>query len=253
MPSVYYEFHPELIRRARVAESKGMKLVCRLWRPLYGTKQGGAKWYEELDEQLTKVGFRRSDADYALYIYQDTEKKHWCLLTVSTDDCTFVSDSKATTKKLRDALNDHMELVDLGNIHWLLGVGITRNENTHTISLSQSAYIDQLIERFGLQDAHPVATPLEPGTDLTPGSPGVSETKLSPKFKTLYMEIWGCLMYLAVMTRPDIAYTVNQLGQLAVSTSKNLVLLILTPLVALFVTSRPPRISNSSLEVPNSS
>jgi cytochrome c oxidase assembly factor CtaG len=54
---------------------------------------------------------------------------------------------------------------------------------------------------------------MEPGTDYTPDSPSVSSKTLLPKEKTLYREMIGSLMYIAVMTRPDIAYAVSTLSQ----------------------------------------
>jgi len=52
-------------------------------------------------------------------------------------------------------------------MHWTLGIGVSRDHSSHTISLSQEAYIYNLVERFGLQNAAIVTTPLAPGAILT--------------------------------------------------------------------------------------
>ena len=46
-----------------------------------------------------------------------------------------------------------------GETRWTVGIGVDRDYIAHTISLSQQSYIDDLVERFGLQNA---TTPLEP-------------------------------------------------------------------------------------------
>ncbi|PPQ82237.1 hypothetical protein CVT24_012925 [Panaeolus cyanescens] len=212
VPPIFFKLYPELIKRAKSAKAKGKRLVCRLWRPLYGTKQGANKWYEELNRVLTKIGFVRSNFDHAFF-YFFKPNGIYCLLGVATDDFTYVSDSHATTKRIKDAMNQDMELVDLGELNWLLSVDVKRSLPTHTLSLCQEAYINQIVERFGLHNAHEVTTPLEPGIDLCPDSPHVSPNLLSPADKSLYREIIGSLMYLSVMTRPDITYAVSTLSQ----------------------------------------
>jgi hypothetical protein len=53
---------------------------------------------------------------------------------------------------------------------------------------------------------------MEPGADYTPDAPSVLSKTLSPKEKTLYREMIGSLMYVAVMTCPHIAYAVSTLS-----------------------------------------
>ena len=82
-----------------------------------------------------------------------------------------------------------------------------------TVSLGQTAYIEALCVRFGLENARTSSTPLPPGIDLTPGTPHISSTFCSDQEKKTYRELIGSLMYLSVMTRPDITYAVSVLSQ----------------------------------------
>lgn len=60
-----------------------------------------------------------------------------------------------------------------------------------------------------MTDSRIVTTPLTPGTKLER-----NEAELGPNEKSLpYRELIGALMYLAVCTRPDIAYAVSYLSQ----------------------------------------
>jgi hypothetical protein len=54
---------------------------------------------------------------------------------------------------------------------------------------------------------------MEVGIDLSFDSPQVSAISLTATEKTKYREMIGCLMYAAVMTRPDIAFAVSNLSQ----------------------------------------
>ncbi|KAJ2929484.1 hypothetical protein H1R20_g7604, partial [Candolleomyces eurysporus] len=201
---ILYKLHPTLVPRREQAKAKGKILVLRLWRPLYGTKQGGNKWYEELCFVLLKLGLNKSKADHALF-YRFKSPTEYCLLGVATDDFTFVADSTGTVKKLKGEMGKHMELAEMGELSWILGVDVRRDLKARTITLSQTAYINHILERFGMLECKNASTPLEPHIDLTPGSEHVSSTLLSPKKKSEYRELVGLLMYLSVMTRPDLA------------------------------------------------
>ena len=49
---------------------------------------------------------------------------------------------------------------ELGQARRILGIDIKRDRNKETLSLSQSGYIEKLIQIFGMKDAKPVSTPL---------------------------------------------------------------------------------------------
>ncbi|XP_072762590.1 uncharacterized protein [Anoplolepis gracilipes] len=57
-------------------------------------------------------------------------------------------------------------------------------------------------------DAKPVNTPMEPNLKLT-----MQGENQENKDNVPYRELIGCLMYLAVTTRPDIAYAISFLSQ----------------------------------------
>jgi len=109
-------------------------------------------------------------------------------------------------QRFKKHLNQAFEIKDLGEIKHCLGIEFSRNQDS--IMLNQGSYIQRLIERFNMTDAKPVKTPMETGLKLTKGN----ET-LRNKNNIPYRELLGCLMYLAVATRPDIAHAVSYLGQ----------------------------------------
>jgi len=187
------------------------RVVLRLKWLLYGTKQGVHHWYKELKKILLSFEFKVSAADQATF-YKVTGND-FLVLAATTDDFTIVMNSHTLSTKTKSELNGHFELVDLGDINWLLGVSVTRNLKDKTISLGQQAYVEQIVTCFGLSDARPDVTPMEPSADYHFDSPSVSPMLLSPAKKTTYCEMIGSLMYCVTMTRPDIAYAVSMLCQ----------------------------------------
>ena len=161
---------------------------------------------------MTTLGFTICSANEAIFYKFNQDGSH-VIVPTATDDFTIISDSDKSANHFQNELEKHVELVRLGPISWLLGTTVERNLENHSIILGQEAYIGQIITHFGLDDACICSTPLNPNVDLTPGSDHVSPMLLSPSKKTTYREIIGSLVYLSVMTRPDITFTVSTLSQ----------------------------------------
>eukprot|EP00961_Rhodomonas_salina_P199591 2692058-Rhodomonas_salina.1 len=75
--------------------------------------------------------------------------------------------------------------------------------------LTQTQYIKDVLERFGMTGATPISTPMEQNTHLTVAD-CPSDFNRNKEFVREYQRIIGALMYLANLTRPDLAHSVNQ-------------------------------------------
>ncbi|KAF8631623.1 hypothetical protein AX17_005075 [Amanita inopinata Kibby_2008] len=106
----------------------------------------------KLRKAFFSLGYRVSDTDLSLFFKFNKNPGEYTIVAVATDDLTIIADSVKSAELIKEQLNKHFELVDLGEIKWLLGVHLTRNHGDHTISLGQQSYIDEVIARFGLQD-----------------------------------------------------------------------------------------------------
>jgi len=173
-------------------------IIFKPHKALHGTKQGAHHWYDKLKWVFQKHGFVTLQADKAVFYKFSGED--YTIVAAATDNFRIIGDSVQSTSLVKKQLADHFEIIDLGPINWLLGVGLTCNHDASTIALGQQAYIEQIITHFSLEDSRPAATPMEPGIDLTPGSNTVSPNLLMPSGKTKYREMIGCLMYASMMT-----------------------------------------------------
>jgi hypothetical protein len=85
---------------------------------------------------------------------------------------------------------------NLGRIRRFLGIEADEN-----YGISQKEYINEMLHRFGMENAKPSSTPMDPDVHLD--NP-VCEDR--PADKTFYLSLVGSLMYASLGTRPDIAY-----------------------------------------------
>jgi hypothetical protein len=185
--------------------------VLKLEKSLYGLKQAGRRWYETLSRALIDLGFWISENDPGIFIkYIDEDI---LILVIYVDDCTLTGSSAELIDEYIDILDSIFSLTHLGPIYWLLGIKIIRDRDARTISLSQTTYITNIIERFHLQDAKPLKTPMTPGTLPSKDDCPSDQTEHDYMAKVPYREAIGSIMYAAIATRPDIAFAVSTLSQ----------------------------------------
>ena len=98
--------------------------VCRLCKTLCGLKQSGCQWYQKLVEILIKsLGFKLCKVDQAIFIKRGD--KTIIIIVVHVDDCTITASSLSLIVELKTQIRKHIEITDLGELHWLLGIEVT--------------------------------------------------------------------------------------------------------------------------------
>ncbi|KAM2961184.1 hypothetical protein FF1_030791 [Malus domestica] len=176
--------------------------VYRLRKALYGLKQAPRAWYEEINSYFAKAGFHRSPSEATLYI----KTSHSGILIVSlyVDDIIYTGSSKEMITEFKGEMMRQYEMTDLGLLHHFLGLGVLQTDNY--IFLHQKKYAKTLLEKFGLRDCKPVATPLAMNEKLTK----VDGSDLADE--TLYRQMVGSLLYLTA-TRPYIMFAASLLAR----------------------------------------
>ena len=79
--------------------------------------------------------------------------------------------------------------------------------------MSQRKYIEDVLIRFGMENSKSVTTPLDNSIKLSKKMEPITKEEISEMKMIPYQSLIGSLMYLAVSTRPDIAYSVYFLSQ----------------------------------------
>ncbi|CAI7916714.1 unnamed protein product, partial [Closterium sp. NIES-53] len=155
----------------------------------------------------TALGFAPSSADPSMFLRTDTSLPLFYVL-VYVDDLVFATaDTKALTLVKLELKKRHT-YTDPGELRSYLGLQITRDRARRTITLTESHMVHQVLQRFGYQFSSPQPTPLSTSHSLSaPPSDDCGEPS-DP-----YPELVGCLMYLIICTRPDLAYPLSLLAR----------------------------------------
>ena len=185
-------------------------LVCRLNKAIYGLKQAGMIWNQQLDDFLVnELQFRRTIADPC--IYQIQQGNFIAIILVHVDDIIIAHNDLSLCDKIVDRLKSKWDVTDLGAPSRVLGMQLVRSGQTGSIFLHQQNYIEELLARFNMETCKTVITPHQPGYYLsTTMSPSTDQERADMK-TVPYSELVGSLNWLATSTRPDIANAVGTL------------------------------------------
>jgi hypothetical protein len=177
--------------------------VLKLKKGVYGTKQGGRIWYEDMWGTLSELGYTRTEADHAIFIHPSDGIPDIIMLYV--DDMGLILESLECILQDKEDLRKVYQMTDRSKIGWILGIRITQDREKGTLTLSQEKFIKEILERYRMSNSHPISTPALPNERL------VKLTSSEVDAKS-YQCTLSSLMYPMLGTRPDLSYAIVALG-----------------------------------------
>ena len=185
--------------------------VCWLDKTLYCLMQAVRGWNQRLHRAMTENGYERISVDHCVYVR--TLNLGISIVEIHVDDMCMAASSPEEMKKLKDDLKKTFNLVDLGEICYLLGIMVTWDHIARTISLSQKGYIKKITKWLNLEEAHPISTPLNPNVILSKSLSPDTDHEKSWMRSIPYLTAIGSIMYMAMGMCSDVAFMVQHLSQ----------------------------------------
>eukprot|EP00253_Pinus_taeda_P028648 PITA_28648 len=164
-------------------EKKGQEhKVCKLKKALYGLKQAPREWYSRIDSYLLENAFEKCNDDYLI-------------------------------ENFKTVMKEEFEMTDMGLLRYFLGIEVEQNGNG--IFISQVKCVNEVLERFNMQESKAAITPTVMGLKLN------KEDNSKDFDPSLYKSIVGSLMYLTA-TRADIMHDVSLISRFMESQKKHI-------------------------------
>ena len=208
--NLYMKVPPGLERTSVPAPLAGKHRGVKLQRALYGLKQSGRIWYQRLRDFLLSHHFINDQLLPCLFIKRD--KQEFVIIAVYVDDLNLVGTPSACNAATQ-LLTREFEMKLLGQTTFCIGLQVLHLKDG-SIFLSQATYINRILKRFNMIDAHPLSTPMvgrsSKGDD--PYRPCEEEEEILGE-QYPYLAVVGALLYLATSTRPDISFAVSVLAR----------------------------------------
>jgi hypothetical protein len=184
--------------------------VLKLNKAIYGLKQASRAWHKKVDSCMLTDGYKRSDIEPCLYTKIVGNNK--TMVTLYVDDFLIFSNDQEELKHLKAMLCNNFKIKDLGQVKECLGMSVRFDKKKGIVTLSQKKYVDELLRKFNMFECKTVNTPMEANLK--------SKKENITNCQNPYQQLIGSLMYLAVLTRADIAYSVSYLSQFNICSSE---------------------------------
>jgi hypothetical protein len=136
--------------------------VCLLSRSLYGLRQAPRAWFNRFVGFVLTIGFVQSKADPSLFVLRQGRDTAYLLLYV--DDIILSASTAALLHTITARLKMEFAIKDLGPLRFFLGVDVQRRSDG--FHLSQAAYTRDVLDRAGMANCKPVATPADAKASL---------------------------------------------------------------------------------------
>ncbi|XP_019181380.1 PREDICTED: uncharacterized protein LOC109176402 [Ipomoea nil] len=140
---------------------------------------------------------QRSLYDVSLFHYSTGSSR------VYVDDIIMMGNDPVLISELLQRLSTTFKIRDLGTPSFFLGIKTLKDKTGFL--LSQQRYMKDILNRAGMSDCKPLATPAAITQPVTPSDQPYDNP-------TQYRRLVGALQYLTV-TRPDLSFSVNRLCQ----------------------------------------
>jgi hypothetical protein len=129
--------------------------VCRLSKSLYGLKQAPRAWFMRFASFLATIGFTATRSDNSVFTYANGADA--ALLLLYVDDIVLTASTSALLQCIIAKLTCEFTMKDLGDLHFFLGIPVTRTPAG--FFLSQKQYAEDILERAGMDNCKTAPMP----------------------------------------------------------------------------------------------
>ena len=94
-------------------------------------------------------------------MFYKTTQKGLTIILVYVDDCMIAATSIILVNWIKQEVREFVEIMDLGEIHWLLGIEVKQDHKRRRIMLFQRSYINISLCHYGLENLKLVSIPID--------------------------------------------------------------------------------------------
>ncbi|GKC88168.1 zinc finger, CCHC-type containing protein, partial [Tanacetum coccineum] len=161
------------------------------------------QWHQKFDEAVLSNGYLLNQANKYVYSKFNESAKE-VIIFLYVDDMLIFGTDQVQVDLTKKVLSSRFSMKDMEEANVILGIRIKHEING--ISISQSHYIKNVLNKFNYFECTPVSTQMDIREKLMPNnSQTVSQLE--------YSRVISCLMYVMTCTRLDIAFAVGKMSR----------------------------------------
>lgn len=199
---LYGELEENVYMQQPIGFDDGSGKVCKLQKSLYGLKQASRCWNLKFKSFIGEFGFIASKSDPCVFV--SCKGNSIVILAIYVDDGLITGNNEGDIDAVIKHLQKEFDVKTI-QLGCFLGIEIKQLDNG-SIFIHQSAYARKVLSKFEMNECNPVTVPADPNQVL-------QNFEDSEKANYPFRQLVGSLLYLAMATRPDIAFAISNVSR----------------------------------------
>ena len=125
--------------------------ICKLKRSIYGLKQASRSWNLRFDKAVKEFGSLKNLEEPC--IYKKVSGSIIVFLVLYIDDIFLIGNDIPILESTKTWLGKCFSIKDLREATYSLGIKLYQDRSRRLLGLSQSTYIDKILNRFNMQNS----------------------------------------------------------------------------------------------------
>ena len=190
------------------------QMRCKLKKSIYGLKQASKQWYLKFDEVIKRSGFVENAVDNCIYI--KIKGSFFIILVLYVDDILSASSDKNLLYETKEFHSLNIDMKDLGDASYVLGIEIHRDRSKGALGLAQKAYIEKVLKRYNMHKCSGTVAPVIKGDKFGQFQSHRNQLEIDQMRTISYALAVRSIMYAQVCTRPDLAFYYRDAWQISI-------------------------------------
>ncbi len=153
--SIFMKLPPGMHHLCQIREG----LLCRLLRSLYGLRELGRLWNQNVIAFYKSIGFVQLNGDPSILIRHSEDETS--IVSVYVEYFLLASNTMTILELLKKSLSKKYDTKDLGEVKTIIGWQISRDNASGTMKIDQSAFIRDLVIEEGLTECNANVLPMK--------------------------------------------------------------------------------------------
>jgi hypothetical protein len=158
---LYAPIKEDVYIRQPLGFADGTSKACHLKRCVYGLIQSPRELNMLLRVWLVDHGWQQCVLDPCIYIFRTGHV--FAMIALYVGDIPAACNDATWLASFKAQLGARLKIKDMDDLSQLLDIHITRNRSARTISLDQSKYLRDILEKYGMTVSKPSSLPMDPG------------------------------------------------------------------------------------------
>ena len=139
-------------------ENSKKHMICKLHKSIYRLKQSSCSWNKIFDQVGKTFDFDQNEDEPC--VYKKVQGSMVVFMVLYVDGIILISNDVRQLSSIKIWFSTQFQMKDLGEVQYILGIKVLRDQKNMKLRLSQTTYIDKILVKYVMYDSKKGLLPL---------------------------------------------------------------------------------------------